>query len=347
MSRKLICLFAVLSLTVSAPLWAKGSASGTAIINTATATYSNSGTTKFTNRAAKTNTVGTIYGLQSATVSSQKTVAPGSSVSFAISLSNAGNATVGIALTNVRWRTNGYVQNGSWSFNFYTNAGMAGGAYKFLNLAEDAKQNVYLVVTAPSGGLDGAAITNKHGSLLTTAYGAVYSSLAGYTGMDLTTLFGGFDWLTNNIAIAVVSAPNLVLAKSSVVSNSASYLALVTAGNERNVVPGSLIVYSITWTNAGSGQLLGLKLRDPIDANFQYVANSIVFTNGVKLSATGANYLSANTAGHQIADDGSFTAGVANFSLTGSTNASTINVDFGTAIPGNSRGTVMYKVIVK
>ena len=129
MSKKLIYLFASLCLAVSAPLWAKGSDSGTSIINTATAFYSNSGTVKFTNRAGRTNTIGTVYGLQSASLFTQKTVSPANSVSFAFSMSNAGNAAVGISLTNVRWKTNGLVQSGSWSFNFYTNTGLAGGPY--------------------------------------------------------------------------------------------------------------------------------------------------------------------------------------------------------------------------
>jgi len=319
--------------------FANGTATSTGITNTVQAIYSNSGSTKYTNFATNGEVVQTIFGLNGQVTISTQNVAPGADVSFAISVTNKGNSTIVLGLTNVYMNTNNVAQGGAWSVDFYTNATKAGGALSTFTLAEDADQAFYLVVTAPAAGNDGASITNRFGSYITNNYASAFSSLASYTGMDGSSVFGGSDWLTNNIAIAVIQAPNLQIAKASFVTNSASYLALAQAGHENDLVPGSMIIYSITWTNAGSGQLLGLSLHDVFDANVTYVANSIVWTEGSRLAPSSANYAAATPQA-----DGAGPAGA--FGINNTVGAA-LDITYDNPIPGNSSGTVMYKVTVK
>lgn len=319
--------------------FANGTATGTGVTNTVVAKYSNSGSTKYTNFATNGEVVKTIFGLNSQVAIVTQNVAPGADVSFAISVTNKGNGSIVLGLTNVYMQTNNVAQGGAWAVDFYTNATKAGGALSTFPLAEDADQSFYLVVTAPAAGIDGASITNRFGSYITNNYATAFSSLGSYTGMDGSTLFGGSDWLTNNVAIAVIQAPNLQIAKASFITNSASYLALAQAGHENDLVPGSAIIYSITWTNAGSGQLLGLSLHDAFDANVTYVVGSIKWTEGSRLAPTTANYASASNQADNSGPNGAF--GINN------TVGAALDITYDNAIPGNSSGTVMYKVTVK
>jgi len=348
MIKRIISSVIITLLFVTVALYATGTPSGTDIINSVSAVFSNSGATKFTNAAATTNTVLTVYGIQSATTVGTQFLQPGQTVSFTFKVSNSGNSSVLVNLVTIFSRTNDtVVHNGPWTYAFYTNASGTGGTITEFPLAEDASRIFYLRITAPVGAADGAAITNKYGTILTNSDSPL-NPISPYTGMDGSTIFGGYQTLTNNIAIAIIQAPVLILSKTSDVTNSPSYLALVKAGHKKDVVPGSMIIYSISWTNAGSGQIFGLTLTDPVPSDVNYVPGSIRYGTDMRLTASPQNYALINA--NVLADNGSSTPGPSDYSIRGDynvTNPSAVNIRYLNPIPGNKSGTVMYKVIVK
>jgi uncharacterized repeat protein (TIGR01451 family) len=322
-------------------LQAAGTDSGVIITNKVTATYSNasSGGTIYNKTNTVINTVQPVFGLSGFSTTTTNFPSPGATVTFAFAVTNKGNGPVVVNLQNLFSRTNDLIHNGTWAQAFYTNSTLSGVTVTELALAEDASRVFYLALTAPGGAQDGAAVTNKFGTVLTNANSPL-SPISFYTSWNGTSLFGGFASLTNNIAVAIVRAPKLILTKTSMVTNSASFMALVVAGHERDTVPGSTIIYSITWTNAGSGQLFGLTLNDAHPADVDYVADSVVYGDAGQLPASGANYASLASV-----LDGAGPVGV--FGLTRVVNAGAVVVQYANPITANASGTVMYKVIVK
>jgi hypothetical protein len=245
-------------------------------------------------------------------------------------------------LTNLRFNTN-FFSGGIWDFGFYTNSTKSGGLVNNFTLGEDAFKIFFLVVTAPANGIDGASLTNRFGSKISNNYSSMYirpiTTYSGFNGF----IYGGNDFLTNNLSIAIIQAPNLSLSKGSYVSNSPSFLALAQVGHEKDLVPGSMIIYNINWTNKGSGNLYGLSFNDQIKTSYvSYLTNSISYSNGFLTAASNVSM------SKPLKDDGSVTNKFAgNFGITARTNMGQVIVSFLSNIPGNSRGTIFYKVIVK
>lgn len=350
--KKIISALAAFFLLIPVALMANGTAAGTAITNTVNVSYSNLGNTAYTTAASETNTVQAIFGISAAfsnTVS--KFVQPGSATTFAITVTNKGNTATTVVLSNYRIATGGA---SSWFQNFYTNVATNGGAVKTLSLAEDETRTFYLYVRADAAAVDGHSRTNVWGTAILNkgVYNTVYnaSPLSYYVGMDTTTRFGGRDNITNYIAIAVVQAPNIIVSKRSDVTNSATFLALVAAADAKRVVPGSELVFAITWTNAGSGTVKSLKFTDLIKADYEYVTGSMTYDNTQRVtSGYFTAYQNNVTATRTLADNGSVTAGAAspNFGLNGSYGASTVTFEYTQPVTGNTKGTLMYKVRVR
>lgn len=314
-----------------------GTDAGTQIINQVTALFSNTAGTRYTNRAARTNTVQVVYGIRGLVYNQTNFVSPGQQVWFEFTVTNRGNSSVTVNLARVFWRTNDLAHNGIWSYQFVRSAD-PNTPITWYMLAEDASETFRLVLTAPAAAEDLAAITNRYGAYLTNKDGPM-AQISFYTGLN-ALIFGGWGGLTNNLAVAIVQAPRLQLAKSAVVSNSESFRALAKPGQENALVPGSEIVYSITWTNAGSGQLFGLTLTDPFPANVDYVANSVRWGEGARLPASLANYWSLTA----IAD-GDGPAGT--YGIKRIVNPTAVEIRYQNTIPGYAAGTVMYRVRVQ
>ncbi|GEM_PF-5416503 len=352
--KRIITALMALFLFIPMALHASGTAAGVGVTNTVTAIYSNLGNTPYSNKAYETNTVNAIYGLKSDYSNyAVKYVAPGAGTTFMMSVTNRGNTSVVIALSNYRIAT---VGTHSWYYNFYTNVSTSGGAFKSFTLAEDDFQTFYLYMRADAAAVDGESSTNIWGSQISNAgvYNSVYGALSGltaYTSMNGTTIFGGRDFITNGIAIAIVQAPSIVISKRSEVTNSASFMALAAGAHWKDVVPGSEIVYVITWTNAGSGFVKHLSFSDPINTTvFDFVSGSLAYTNDVKITSDYfISYKTAFDAGKVLADDGStpIKSLAKNYGLTGSANSGSVVFSYSSNIPGSAKGTLMYKVRVK
>lgn len=356
--RNIIIAIAILIICiVPVSLMANGTAAGSGITNGVTASFSNAGNAPYTTSAFVTNQpVQAIFGLKGQISNySPKPVNPGSFVTYSVIITNKGNTNITIALTNIGVRSN--ASAGIWTYNFYTNALTNGGRVKYVNLAEEQAKTLFLYVFASALATNGTYITNMWGTHISNNYQVgLFTTLKAYTNLN-GIVYGGRDFYTNSIAFTFVQAPVIRIEKRSDVTNSASYRALTGAANWKKLVPGSMIVYVITWTNAGSGVAQRLNFSDPIkSATMTYVPNSMVFTNGLRIKN---NYFQAYTnagsvATRRLADNGTVTRiGAQNYNgITGSTNtvAGSLNVKFrytGATVPANSAGTLMYKVFVK
>ncbi len=356
MKKLIIALLALCLFAVPASLMANGTKAGGGITNAVVVAYSNAGDQPYNASAFATNRpVQAVLGL-SGFVSNmcKKFVAPGSSITYSVIITNKGNTNSTIALTNYLVKSN--TLGGIFTFNFYTNVNTNGGRIKYLNLAEDQSHILFLYVSVSGLATNNSILSNIWGTHISNVATSMINPLQTYLGMDGLTTFGGRDFYTNSWAYTVVQAPVLNIEKRSSVTNSSSYKLLTAVANWKKVVPGSQIVYVITWTNAGSGLVKRLNFTDPVKSAQRYVPNSMVFTNGLRIQT---GYFAAwtnawNSPLRRLADNGSTPRAsfAAWYGINGKTNvtAGITNVTFrytNATVNGLTAGTLMYKVNVK
>ena len=83
------------------------------------------------------------------------------------------------------------------------------------------------------------------------------------------------DWLTAISNNLVVSSANfqLQIIKTAYITNAPSYVSL--GGNVHDVVPGAMIIYTVTFSNTTSAKGTNVVLQDTLKSNLKYVSNSI------------------------------------------------------------------------
>lgn len=284
-----ILLFLALCNPATWPAYALGTPSGTAITNTATATYSDGGTPTTKTASAPVVVVDNKVNL-TVTKNADATVLPGSTnQALLFTVKNDGNTTqryafplpltnsAGIAMENVRiYRDNGTTA-GVWDAGdtLYVDASTFG------DVLADGSLQVLIVANTPAGATSGltaeyqlTATTVNAGTLTVTSPTAgantagvdvVFADIAGSASGDLAR-----DGKHSAPGIYTVNLLSLALNKAVAVLWDPNNL-FVTP----KAIPGAILTYTITANVTGSGTAAAVVITDPIPTNATYVANSL------------------------------------------------------------------------
>ncbi len=326
--------------------------SGTIITNNAVARYSNSGGTKYSNVQDGTNvrTVDTIYGIYlTDTSTSTLYTSPSVATYHVVKVSNEGNSTITVLLS-----TNGFAYGGTsgsaWSGIFYADDGAGGGTSQdgihqagettvisSLSLGEDAATYFFFAVTPAADAQDNSVGSNT-----------VVNTISNYAGFSTYTSYTGFNGLVyagptngSRLTVTIVQGPNIQIAKTSFVTNTASYIALGGGGND--FTPGAEVTFAITWTNSGSGIAYGLTFSDDLNSNLEYKTNSLKYVDNAQQTPAPADYAAA-----AALSDANDNQDLGAYQADGHTNAGgQVRFDYAANISGGARGTLFFKAIVK
>jgi uncharacterized repeat protein (TIGR01451 family) len=299
---------------------AAGTAAGTTISNTATATYNDPGGNPQTTNS---NTVDILVDeLLDVTVVSADpgdvATNPGSTnqvLSFTVT--NTGNGSEAFSLTpsgtlggdQFDPSTTSVVldSNGNGVYDAGVDTVYTAGSNDPV-LAPDASIRVFVLSTIPGGAADGDRGLANLTAAATTGTGAPGSSFAGQGqgGGDAVVGSTGADGVDDGAY--VIQNATVALTKSAVVADP-------FGGSES--VPGAIVTYTLVATVTGSASLSNLVIGDAIPANTTYQTGSITLQAGAITDATDA-------------DAGEFTG-------------SAVNVRLGTVAGGNTR-TVTFRV---
>jgi uncharacterized repeat protein (TIGR01451 family) len=282
-----IALFLALCYPTCQSAYALGTPSGTAITNTATATYNDGGTPVTKTASAPAVVVDNKVNL-TVTKNADATVLPGATNQpLVFMVKNEGNTTqryaltpansAGIVMANVRiYRDNGTTP-GVWDAGdtLYVNAGTFG------DVLADGTLSVLIVADTPATAISGEtadyqliATTVNAGTLIVTAptVGAntagvdvVFADISGSAAGDTAR-----DGKHSATGIFTVNLLSLALNKTVAVLWDPNNL-FVTP----KAIPGAILTYSITATVTGSGTAAAVVITDPIPANATYVTNSL------------------------------------------------------------------------
>ncbi len=320
-------------------------ASGTIITNLAKVFYTNIAGTKYSNVVNGTNrkAVETIYGIEYLlTADSSLPASPGIAIYHAGRAANLGNSSITVNL-----RTNGFkyfgTANPPWLGQFIqddnndgTHQGGEVTPITSFPLAEDATQYFFLQVTPSGTAADNSAGTNVFRSIINAPVG--FSLYTAYTGFNGLVYAGSTNQQRKTITI--IQGPVIQIAKTSFITNTASYIALGGGGND--ITPGAEVVYAFSWTNSGTGSAYGLRFSDTINPNLTYRTNSMRYRS-IRLTATPANYNSGTNVTDNPADD----QNLGSLDLNGATNAGRLEFNYANTVPSNARGTLFFKAYIK
>lgn len=307
--------------------FAKGTPAGTFLISTnAWATYSNTANapvgyvTNSTNSGI-TNLVLSVYGFSNYSVqyaTNTNSVVAGNTYYYPLWISNHGNTNASVAVS--AGSNYGGAFGSPWTVLFVDTVSNAL-ASNPSNLPPDSELRYMVKVTVPNDAGD----TSSMSIIVTNAIAdaAAATRTYAYNSPSNAMWYGGTNYETNVINL-LVGGPRLVLNKSYTVTN----LSL----NNAQVVPGSVITFTIAYTNMGSGSAGSVVLEDRIDNTYLTYAINTAVGGTVDFDLNNANTWGAagNTA----------TTASINANLTG------LRFAMGTVTAGGS-GTVTYQVVVK
>lgn len=302
-----ITLLALIWLPVKSA-YAAGTASGTVISNTATATYGVGTITGLTATGSTTITVDNKINL-TVTKNADATVTPGSTDNALIFVvRNDGNTTqryalsatnsAGIVMNNVRiYRDNGTTPNAlDATDTLYSDAGTFG------DVAADGTLNILVVADTPGTVTDAQtsdynliATTVNAGSTTVTAQTAgantagvdvVFADIAGTASGD-----GAKDgkhsasgrYTASSISVSVAKAVFIYSDPSTGINNGTAGSNYTDCTVCPKAIPTATLRYTITVTLAGSGTALNVVITDPIPTNTTYTAGTLKL-NGTTLS---------------------------------------------------------------
>jgi uncharacterized repeat protein (TIGR01451 family) len=218
---------------------------------------------------------------------------------------NAGNTNARLAVTNLWWThltgagnwTNQLIwdQNRNGTYDIGTDRVFDG--TNSMQVAEDATNAVLFRVVAKSSAVDGNTLTNF--LFVTNKWGAgVYQAYTGYNpryGFGAQTYGGPQVW--RHKASVVITGPDIRVVKWVSVSNTGTYRAVPGVNGNVDVVPGTMLVYAISFTNKGSGEAKRLRFADLIPTNCVYV------TNSMRYGVWNGSYVGATQLKDGVADD--------------------------------------------
>lgn len=274
---------------------AAGTASGTAIVNTATASYLDGGTT-MTKSASTTVVVDNKVNLTVAK-NVDATVIPGATDQvLAFVVRNDGNTPqryameavngAGVVMDNVRI----YLDNGPNPGTLDGDDTLYVDASTFGDVAADGTLAILIVADIPVTATSGQS-SEYH--LLVTTWDAGSPSAktdqttgAGTAGVDVVFADivgseagdGARDGMHSAVGTYSINALLLEIAKSAVISSDPE-----NGATNPKAIPGATIVYTITVTVTGSGTAANVLITDPIPLNSTYTGDSLKL-NGAPLS---------------------------------------------------------------
>ncbi|MBI4975991.1 MAG: DUF11 domain-containing protein [Spirochaetes bacterium] len=321
--------------------FAKGTTAGSDILSTNTVvTFENTAafsmTTNATNAlSALSNKVLSVFGASNYTVEySNMSPSAGTSNYISFIFTNWANSNAQYrSLFWTNWAALG--ASSAWECilsNFTGNNEIAAAGTTSANIAPDAELELRLHYGIPADAPDGAQLTFMLTNILgENPYGGQAPRTFKYLGTN-GIFYGGSNWFTNTVVITV-GGPKIIVSKAVTVSAPAAYV--TTGGAATDVVPGSVITYTLTYTNAGSGTAQNVVLRDYLPSAVAY------FTNTAAGSATPTIVL------RNLADSANVTEGTV---TAGNVNDTVGHIRFtipGTIAANAAVGTVTYKVVVK
>ena len=293
-----IALFLALCYPAGQSAYALGTPSGTSIINTATATYDDGGTTITRTASAPAVVVDNRVNL-TVTKNADVTVVPGSTdQALFFTVTNEGNTTqryaltatnsAGIVMDNVRIYLDNGTDPGVWDAGdtLYVDAGT------FEDVLADGTLQILIVADTP-----GTAISGE-----TADYQLIATTVdSGTTNVTVATVgpnTPGVDVIFADIAgtaagdgvrtgdhsatgIYTVNLLSLNLSKSVVVTWDPTNL-FVTP----KAIPGAILTYTITASVSGVGTAASVVITDPIPANSTYAANSLKLNSAALTDAS-------------------------------------------------------------
>ena len=253
-------------LCLSNPIEPAGTPAGTAVENTATVDYTDDGVAQPTVTSNTVRvTVTQVAAVTISPVSAGQSSGPGSSVTYAVTVTNAGNASDTFSLSVVSgsspaWPAslyrddgaNGGVANDGVRQSGETNAAGSTGA-----LAADASFQCFLVVQIPSSSADSAS--------------------------DTTTVTATSQFDTQKKATATFTTT----AQSALV-------ALWKSVDRDTAAPGDTLVYTVRYHNRGSRTARNVVVTDTVPTETTYVPNSVSLQGSPKTDAADADEVSVS-----------------------------------------------------
>jgi uncharacterized repeat protein (TIGR01451 family) len=332
-------LIGILALAMASfGLYGKGVPANTWIISTnAWATYTNlslsTGFVTNNTNSALSNMVLAVFGFSnySATYDTlTNSVVAGSTYYYPIWLTNHGNSTNALTVS----AGSNYVGTfgSAWLMSYVdTNSNNTVPPFNNpTNLAPDAAFGYMVRVVVDPAADDGSIMQISLSNTMAGAGPWGYPSTS--NGM---VFYGGTNLFTNLISLKV-GGPRLILSKSYTVTN----LELASA----QVVPGSILTFSIAYTNIGSGGATNVAINDFINTTYlQYLCNSTNTIAGASV-AWEANSVGGWTYAQVDADAPTVGFGSVNTNVTG-IRYSIPSV--GASNTASSYGTIVYKVVVR
>jgi uncharacterized repeat protein (TIGR01451 family) len=265
MAGLLVVVFGSALINTTSSLFAKGTSSGVVITNTATLDYKDSlGNTQPTTNGNVLSTVTAVYGISN--ISNHTVVitnGAGATNSRFISISNGGNASVVVYFATQDWTFAGNQGTANGWTNWFLNSGTATNSNI---IAEDAVLNVEVRQSAAIDALNGSIATNVNKVYITATPWGIYTATNG-------NQYGG---LTNYLytIVTYIAGPILSLTKTVSVTAPTNY-----TGGGTDVVPGSMLGYSLAITNQGGAAATNIIIVDAIPTNTFFMTNSVTGTN--------------------------------------------------------------------
>lgn len=309
------------SIMFAPPVRAAGTAAGTTITNTATATYTD-GSGNPVNVPSNPVDIRVDEVLNVTVVSADPgdvSAAPGATnqiLSFTVT--NTGNGSEAFRLSPINAiggdnfdpaTTSLVIDNGDGVYNAATDTVYIAGTNDPV-LAPDTSVKIFVLSTIPGAAIDGWRGQTDLTATAVTGSGTPGTSFAGQGQGGGDAVVGATTASTRAGGFYVVNAATVTFVKSASV--------LDPFGGTKSV-PGAVITYTLVATVNGSGALNNLAAGDPIPANTTYLPGSITSQSAPLTDATDA-------------DAGEFAA-------------NRVTVRFGT-VPGGQTRTVTFKVTI-
>ena len=312
-------IIASATIVFAAPARAVGTAAGSTISNTATATYTDAGGATVSVPSNQVDVrVDEVLNVTVATADPGDIAAlPGSTnQALSFTVTNTGNGTEAFRLAPINAiggdafdpaTTSLVIDNGNGVYDPGIDTVYSAGSNDPV-LAPDTSVRIFILSTIPGSATDGQRGATDLTAAAVTGTGAPGTSFAGQGQGGGDAVVGLSTAAGRDGGFYVVSAATVAFVKSASV--------LDPFGGTKSV-PGAIITYTLVATVSGGGSLANLAAGDPIPASTTYVPGSITSQSATITDLTDA-------------DAGEFAA-------------NTVSVRFGT-IPGGQTRTVTFKV---
>jgi len=302
--------FAALALAVPFAAQAAGTASGTQIGNTATAIYSVSGVTQplVSSGPSATFTVDNKVNLTVVANTANVSVVPGSTDRVLVfTVTNNGNTPQAYGLNIVSRATDSFNMSNVRIYRDNDNSGtvnvgdtLYADPTTFTNLASDATWTILVVADTPAPLANGSiaaqdlvATTYDAGGLLVTAQtttatagvDVVFADIAGSDSGDIAR-----DGKHSAVGTFTVSAAAITVTKNAVI-----YSDPFNGTTNPKAIPGAVITYTVTVTNAAGGsQATNVTITDIMPANVTFKPQ---YDDGTGLGCSGTQGIAVDADG--------------------------------------------------